>query len=72
MKRSFFYHYNKPASLKAGHPILTLHFLGVCHLVNAIQCSVPTHTRNRKTQPRCVVSGKVSSVQIVGGTALVG
>jgi hypothetical protein len=24
MKRAFFYHYNKPASLRAGHPVLTV------------------------------------------------
>lgn len=57
-KYSFFFHYNKPASRSAGKNILTIHYRGVCHLVEQIECSVPIKTRNRKSQPRCVLAGK--------------
>lgn len=55
---AFWFHYNKPASARAGRPVLTVHYRGACHLVNDIECNVPTRTRTRKTQPRCVVTGR--------------
>jgi hypothetical protein len=56
--KSFFFHFNKPASRKAGHPILTLHWAGRCHLVRKVDCRVPTTTRERLHQPRVVVAGR--------------
>lgn len=67
---AFFYHYNKPASRKAGHPVLTVHCQGICHLVRHIECHVPTKTRERKTQPHVVVAGK-GTVAISGETAYI-
>lgn len=59
MKRSaFWFHYNKPASAQAGCPILTVHYNGACHLVKGIKCAVPTETRLRTQQPRCVIAGR--------------
>lgn len=55
---SFFYHYNKPASKAAGRNILSIHYRKQCHLVHDIVCNVPTKTKTRKTQPRCVMAGK--------------
>lgn len=55
---SFYFHYNKPVSKAAGQNILTVHYQGKCHLVHDIECNVPTKTRARKTQPRCVICGK--------------
>lgn len=56
--KSFWFHYNKPASKQAGHPVLTLHYQGRCHLVRSIVCDVPTRTRERSSQPHLVVAGK--------------
>lgn len=68
--RAFWFHYNKPASAQAGCPILTVHQAGVCRLVKGIKCAVPTETRLRKTQPRCVIAGK-GVVTIVNRIAII-
>lgn len=70
MTAAFWFHYNKPASAKAGCPMLTVHSVGVCHLVKGIQCSVPIETRIRKTQPRCVMAGR-GSVKILNEIAVI-
>ncbi len=71
LKRSFFFHYNKPASAQAGEPRLSVHFKGSCHVVSAVQCSVPIFSRNRRVQPRCVMAGKAASVCIENGKAVI-
>jgi hypothetical protein len=63
--RAFFFHYNKPASLAQKRNVLTVHWQGACHLVHAIDCRVPIMTRNRTTQPRCVMAGRARSVEVV-------
>lgn len=55
--RAFWFHYNKPASSKAGAPRLTLHYKGVCHIVSNVSCNVPSRGRLRKAQPRFVMCG---------------
>jgi len=67
----FNFHYNKPASLKAGRPILTVHFRGVCHLVSSVRCVVPCETKIRKQQPRCVMAGDCNRVVVSKGQALI-
>ena len=64
MKRSFFFHYNKPASRAAGENRLTVHWQGRCEIVRSLECYVPIETRARKAQPRCVMAGKAESVTI--------
>ncbi len=59
------YHYNKPASLSAGCPKLTVHFKGVCHIVDHIKCLIPTESHHQSHQPRCVIRGMSRDVQIV-------
>ena len=63
-KRRFFFHYNKPASQQAGHPVLTVHWQGACHLVKGVDCRVPCATRLRKQQPRCVMAGSATTFGI--------
>lgn len=63
----FWFHYNKPASKKAGRPKLTIHFRGKCQIVDEIICSRPTYTEERSQQPRCVVKGKTTSIEIDKG-----
>ncbi len=69
-KYSFFFHYNKPASKIAGSNRLTIHYKKVCHIVESIECHVPLKTKNRKSQPRCVMSGKAKSLTIENGNAI--
>lgn len=65
--KTFWYHYNKPASKKAGYPIITVHYGGVCHFVKNVVCNVPTGGKLRKRQPHFVVAGKCSKFNISNG-----
>lgn len=67
---AFWFHYNKPASRAAGHPVLTVHCRGACHTVRHIECHVPVRTRERKSQPHVVMAGK-GSVYMAGDTAYI-
>jgi hypothetical protein len=69
--RVFYFHYNKPASLSAGRPQLSVHFAGTCYIVDGVDCRVPTWSRNRRTQPRCVIAGRALSVTLEGGRAVI-
>ena len=55
---AFWFHYNRPASAQQGHPVMTVHYKGECHLVRDVVCNVPVHTRERSKQPRLVMAGK--------------
>lgn len=61
---AFWYHYNKPATQKAGKPQITLHFKNTCHIVDNIVCKVKTSGRVRKTQPRWVIAGRANQISI--------
>ena len=60
--KTFFFHYNKPASQKSGSPKMTIHFAGVCHLVDYIICHAMCYTHHSKRQPHCVMKGKCTEV----------
>jgi len=68
---SFFFHYNKPAALKAGRVQVSIHFKNACHIVDNVDCRVPTMGRIKKTQPRFVMSGKASKVTFADGIAVI-
>lgn len=71
MKHAFFFHYNKPASQAAKAPRLSIHYRGACHIVDGVECQVPIRSRNRKTQPRCVMAGRAGSVTVTNGQAVI-
>lgn len=58
MSRSFHFHYNKPASKKAGEPQISIHIDKTCWIVGNIQCKVPTTGKINKRQPFFVMKGK--------------
>ena len=68
-KRKFFLHYNKPLSQQRGCMMMTVHHAGVCHMVRHVVCSVPTRSRERRVQPRCVIEGLATAVRVEGETA---
>lgn len=70
-QQAFWFHYNKPLSLQRKKNILTVHFNGVCHFVEGLDCRVPIKTRNRKLQPRCVMAGKASDIRIENEVAII-
>lgn len=62
--RRFFFHYNKPASKKAGSPKLTVHYKGECQLVDHVNCYCNVETKHNKRQPYCVIQGKCGEIVI--------
>lgn len=63
--RRFFYHYNKPASLKAGVPKLSVHFEDTCHIVDHVKCAVQCESHHQTRQPRCIMRGHARTLTIV-------
>jgi len=53
----FFFHYNKPASRAAKKPQISVHYRGVCHIVDNIACFEPCAGRVNKRQPYFVMGG---------------
>lgn len=67
---AFWFHYNKPEARRRGHPVMTVHYRGACHMVRHVACDVPLRTRERNSQPHVVMAGR-GSVEIVDGTAYI-
>lgn len=67
---AFWFHYNKPEAQRRGHPVMTVHYKGVCHMVRHIECAVPVSTRERNSQPRVVMAGR-GSIEFAEGTAYI-
>lgn len=67
----FFYHYNKPASAQRGHPTISLHFKGKCHLVDQLDCGVPTNSRTHETSPKFVMVGDAKTIRIKEGLGVI-
>lgn len=69
MRRVFNFHFNKPASNKAGKPQITVHYKGICHIVNNIEVFVTTYGHINKTQPRFVMKGYCDNIVFKNGVA---
>ncbi len=63
-KKTFFLHYNKPASRAAKKPLMSVHFDKKCYIVDHIHCNAALETSHRKKQPYCVLKGKCFGVKI--------
>lgn len=69
-KIPFFFHYNKPASKKHNHPVISFHFRQKCHLVANVIINVPTRGKIRmQRQPHFIVCGIGNKVEIVDNVA---
>lgn len=60
----FFFHYNKPASLKAGKPKVSVHINETCFIVDNVVCKVPTTGKVRKRQPYFVMTGRAGQFDV--------
>lgn len=69
--KSFYFHYNKPASLKAEKVQVSLHYSGMCYIVDNVDCRVPVKGRISVRQPRFVMAGKANSININEGIAII-
>lgn len=59
----FFYHYFR------GKKAMSVHFKGVCYVVDNIQCDAPCETKWNKRQPYLVMRGYAHEIVIKDGTA---
>lgn len=59
----FWFHFNKPASLAAKRPKISVHYQDKCIIVDNVECKVPIRGYIRKTQPRFVMKGAVKPSQ---------
>lgn len=57
-KYRFFYHFFK----QKGR--MSIHFRGACTVVDDIICQVPCETKWKRTQPRLVMQGWATGVEI--------
>lgn len=65
-KYTFWFHYNKAQSVKAGIPKLSIHYKGVCHIMSAIDCRVNTYSYYRRgEQPNLIIKGVCSEFKII-------
>lgn len=69
--RSFFFHFNKPATQKAKKIQVSVHYDKTCYIVDNVVCKVPTQGKLRKRQPRFVMSGKCKEFKIENGVAII-
>lgn len=67
----FWYHYNKPASKAAKRVRWSLHYRGVCHIVDKLICKAGTESRVRKRQPYGVIAGDAVRIDIKDGVAFI-
>lgn len=69
--RTFWFHFNKPASARVGRPQISVHYRGQCHIVDNVDCRVSTKGRLRKRQPRFVMAGNCNDMSVVDGVAII-
>jgi hypothetical protein len=70
-KKKVFIHYNKPKSQQLGHMVMSVHFNNTCYMVRNVKVNVPIWSKERKKQPRCVMEGYCTAVEINGDEAIV-
>lgn len=64
MSRRFFFHFNKPESLRQKKTLWSVHWKGACYIVEHIQCNVPCESKTNKRQPYAVMRGFAADVVI--------
>lgn len=65
--KTFFFHYNKPSTVRTGKVQMSAHVDGQCLIADAVVCHVPCQSKENKRQPRLVMKGKRRSVELVNG-----
>jgi len=63
--RRFWYHYNK-----SKHK-MSVHFMGVCSIVDDVECKVKCESKWNKTQPQLVMRGFANNVHIYNNKAII-
>lgn len=64
-KYRFFYHYYKQKDK------MSIHFKNICTIVDNIDCRVPCETKWNKRQPRLIMRGFATNIEIINKTAII-
>jgi hypothetical protein len=67
----FFFHYNKPASQKAGKPQISVHYGKTCYIVDNVSCDVHVEGKINKRQPYFVMKGKCKTFEVKNNIAVI-
>lgn len=67
----FWFHYNKPESVRTGTPKVTIHHKKSCHIVDNVVIETNIKGSLRKEQPRFVMKGKCRSFEIINNIAYI-
>lgn len=71
LMRTFWFHFNKPATLRAGKAQISVHHEKVCHIVDNVICKRPTEGKIKPKNPKFVMKGKCHKLTIVNGIAYI-
>jgi hypothetical protein len=69
--KSFYFHFNKPSTQRAGSVKISVHYNDTCHIVDNVVCKVPTLGKINTRQPRFVMRGKCTKFAIKQGIAYI-
>jgi len=69
--RRFFFHFNKPESLRQKKVLWSVHWDRTCYIVDKIQCNVACESKSNKRQPYAVIRGWASNVTVENGVATI-
>ncbi len=70
---TFFYHFNRPAMQSAadGRVRMTVHVKGRCLIAVHVICNVSSRTKQNKTQPMLVMTGKAGRITVDQDTIII-
>lgn len=71
MSRRFFFHFNKPESLRQKKTLWSVHWKGACHITERIVCNVPCESKANKRQPYAVMRGFATNVTVEDGRVVI-
>jgi len=60
-KRSFYFHFNKPETIRQGSPKISVHIDNTCYILDKLIIEVETTSKFSKRQPRFVMKGKAKN-----------
>jgi hypothetical protein len=64
--RRFFYHYHRH-----GEKQMTIHFKNKCIQVDNVICNVPCESKFRQIQPKLIMRGWASKVNVKDGVGII-
>lgn len=64
-QRRFFFHFNKPESLRQKKTLWSIHWNNACYIVDKIECNSPCESKANKHQPYAVMRGFTNQVTLI-------